>query len=181
MLTSTTIRCAQCRCTDLEPRLVQQAGTSKDVIGFDCRGCNAGWGVLETPQFSGPDYRCAYDGAPSPDAEQFALAALAEQGAADVGEVRTFLLRKAALLDRLAYDSELDRFRGLHSEAVIERINSQAAQAACDLMGFDHEAMDVYVAGPTTPGSVADGTGLDGGAARAYVRQEYRAWLDGRQ
>jgi hypothetical protein len=177
MPTSATIRCGRCQCTDLEPRLVQDAVGSTDVTGFDCRGCNAGWNVLETPRFSGPDYRAAYAGAPSTDTEQLTLGRLAEQGAADAGEVRTFLVRKAALLDRLAYDCELDRYRTLYSEAIIEQVNSQAAKAAFELIVFDLEALTVYVAGPVAPDALEGGPDRDGGA-RAYIRQEYRAWLD---
>ncbi|MER8119175.1 hypothetical protein [Streptomyces sp. NPDC094031] len=150
------------------------------MTGFDCRGCNAGWHVLETPRFSGPDYHAAYAGAPSTDTEQLTLAGLAEQGAADAGEVRAFLVRKAALLDRLAYDSELDRYRTLYSEAVIEQVNGQAAKAAFGLIVFDLESLKVYVAGPVTPDALEGGSDRDGGA-RAYVRQEYRAWLDTNQ
>ncbi|MEV6404060.1 hypothetical protein AB0M58_14085 [Streptomyces bobili] len=73
MLTSPSIRCARCGCTDLEAHLIHGPDGGKDVDAFNCRGCGFGWKAWETPLFSTPDYATAYSCAPDLVDEELAL------------------------------------------------------------------------------------------------------------
>ncbi|MGC5000630.1 hypothetical protein [Streptomyces sp. DT195] len=71
---------------------------------------------------------------------------------------RTFLLRRAALMDRLAVDDPGAGARGA------------AARAAFDLAQFDYQH-PALIAGPHGPRSIEFDP-----SQRPYVRQEYAAW-----
>ncbi|MFI0742409.1 hypothetical protein ACH4PU_30685 [Streptomyces sp. NPDC021100] len=188
MLTNPSIRCPLCSRTDLEVSLVRYSGGGKDVTSFTCHRCRYTWEPFETPHFGAPDYATAYAGAPVLMEEELALVLLAEGIKAraeaaltgngpriDSGDHRLVLLRKAAWLDRGAREVELGWFCGRYTDDEVNRASTTAERAAAEFMTFDREHGEVHVIGLHGPDAPQWDTN---GGPRAYIRQEYKEWLD---
>lgn len=137
------------------------------------RQATAGWArdVYEDPTegFDAPPPTEAYAAAPEIGDELLALLQHQDQQAADPdaadNQVREQLLRQAAVRDRLAIDSR-------HQDGEDTALAHAAIHAAWALQDHDHLHGDW--AGPHSPTSIEWDPA---GGGRAYVRQEYAAWL----